>query len=56
MTAKHGAGIWVKLKDEKSRHYLELNWHTPGSRFCTSYFGSEGLDHIGFIVDDVREM
>ena len=52
---KHGAGIWVKLKDEKSGHYLELNWYPPGSRFGTSYVAGEGLDHIGFIVDDVQE-
>ena len=30
---KYEAGIWVKLKDEKSGQHLELNWYPKGSHF-----------------------
>ena len=52
---KYGAGIWVLLKDEPSGHELELNWYPPGSEYAVPYVPGEGLDHIGFLVDDVRK-
>jgi lactoylglutathione lyase len=50
-----GGGIWVLLKDEQSNQHLELNWYPPNSPFASEYVPGEGLDHIGFIVDNVTE-
>jgi len=50
-----GGGIWVLLKDEKSGQQLELNYYPPDSPFNVEYVPGEGLDHIGFIVDNVAE-
>ena len=50
-----GGGIWVLLRDEKSNQHLELNWYPENSPFAVEYLPGEGLDHIGFIVDNVRE-
>ncbi len=52
---KYGAGIWVLLKDEPSGHQLELNWYPPESAYAVPYSVGEGLDHISFLVDDVRK-
>ena len=49
---KYEAGIWVKLKDEKSGQHLELNWYPKGSHFDVPHVAVEGLDHIRFAVDD----
>lgn len=43
------------LKDEQSGQQLELNWYPPGSPFSVEYSPAEGLDHIGFVVDNVEE-
>jgi len=51
---KVGAGIWVLLEDGPSGQQIELNWYPPGSEFAVPYVAGEGLDHIGFLVDDVR--
>ncbi|OFX18156.1 hypothetical protein A3K71_04285 [archaeon RBG_16_50_20] len=50
-----GGGIWVLLKDEKSNQHLELNWYPLDSPFNVEYLPGEGLDHIGFVVDNVVE-
>ena len=50
-----GLGIWVVLQDPESGHLIELNWYPEGSRHAAPYVAGEGLDHIGFIVDDVAE-
>jgi len=50
-----GGGIWVLLRDEKSNQRLELNWYPKNSPFAVEYLPGEGLDHIGFLVDNVRE-
>ena len=52
---ERGAGIWVLLKDEKSQQQLELNWYPEDSKFNTRYIPGEGLDHIGFVVDNVED-
>jgi lactoylglutathione lyase len=52
---EYGAGIFVKLRDEKSGQHLELNWYPEGSKFNVPYNVGESLDHIGFVVDDVEE-
>jgi hypothetical protein len=31
---------------------LELNWYPPDSHLATSYEAGEGLDHIGFKVQN----
>jgi lactoylglutathione lyase len=53
---KYEAGIWVKLKDEKSGQHLELNWYPKGSHFDVPYVAGKGLDHIRFAVDNIEEM
>ena len=53
--SKYGAGIWVKLRDEQSGMQLELNWYPETSRFGVPYIVGEGVDHIGFVVEDVKE-
>ena len=53
-TSEWGGGTWVLLKDETSGAQLELNWYAPGSRFGTPYVPGEGLDHVGFVVDDAE--
>ena len=48
-----GRGLWVLLEDSSSRQHLELNWYAPGAVFAVDYVPGEGLDHIGFVVEDV---
>ena len=51
---EHG-GVWVLLRDRKSRQQLELNWYPPRSKFATRYVVGEGLDHLGVRVADVAK-
>lgn len=48
-----GRGLWVLLEDNTSRQKLELNWYPPGSVYANDYVPGEGLDHIGFVTEDV---
>ena len=50
-TMSHG-GKWVLLEDPRSHQRLELNWYPSNSPYATSYVAGEGLDHIGFKVQD----
>lgn len=50
----HG-GLYADLSDPDTGQRLELNWYPPGSPFNTNYSPGEGLDHLGFEVDDTRE-
>lgn len=50
-----GLGIWVVLQDAESGQRIELNWYPEGSRHGVPYVAGEGLDHLGFVVDDVAE-
>jgi lactoylglutathione lyase len=52
---KHGAGLYVLLRDPKSGQKLELNWYPAGSTYATPYEPGEGLDHIAFSVDNLTE-
>ena len=52
---KHGAGIYVLLRDPKSHQKLELNWYPKESKYAVPYVAGEGLDHIAFKVDDVNK-
>lgn len=51
---KYGAGIYVLLRDGKSGQKLELNWYPEGSAYGVPYAPGEGLDHIAFVVDDLK--
>jgi catechol 2,3-dioxygenase-like lactoylglutathione lyase family enzyme len=48
----HG-GVWVLFADRISHQQLELNWYPKGSKFATPFSPGEGLDHLGFRVNDV---
>jgi lactoylglutathione lyase len=52
-TMAHG-GKWVHLKTPGSAQRLELNWYPPRSRFHTRYRAGEEMDHLAFVVPDVR--
>ena len=47
----HG-GKWVFLEDPESHQRIELNWYPKGHLHDTPYVAGEGLDHIGFKVDN----
>ena len=53
--SKFGAGVFVLLRDRRSKLKLELNWYPEGSRYDAPYSVGEGLDHIAFCVDDIRK-
>lgn len=53
-TMPHG-GRYVHLRTPRSPQRLELNWYPPGSRFYTAYRRGEEMDHLAFVVDDVRK-
>ncbi len=50
-----GGGIYVLLKDQRSGQKLELNWYPSTSRYNFPYTPGEGLDHIAFRVNSVKE-
>jgi catechol 2,3-dioxygenase-like lactoylglutathione lyase family enzyme len=51
---KYGAGLYVLLRDRKSGQKLELNWYPQESTHATPYTTGEGLDHLAFVVDDLK--
>lgn len=48
----HHGGKWVLLEDPRSHQRLELNWYPEDSSYATPYVAGDGLDHIGFKVQD----
>src|SRR5439155_21834423 len=52
-TMPHG-GKYVHLVTPRTRMSLELNWYPKGSRFYVQYRKIEELDHLAFVVDDVK--
>ena len=52
-TMSHG-GTFVGLEDPTTHAELELNVYPPASRFAVPYSVGEGLDHLGFEVEDAR--
>ena len=52
-TMGHG-GVWVLLHDPLSHQHLELNWYPKGSRYYTEFVPGEGIDHLGFRVNDLK--
>ncbi len=53
---KRGAGLCVLLRDQTSGSKLELNFYPKSSEFASPYNSGEGLDHLCFRVDNLREM
>ena len=51
---KYGLGVWVLLRDDVSGQRIELNWYPPESPYATPYEPGDGLDHLGFVVEDTR--
>lgn len=47
-------GETAGLQSPGSEQILELNCYEEGSPFATPYTTGEGLDHLGFKVDDVK--
>ena len=52
-TMPHG-GKYVHLVTPGTRMRLELNWYPKGTRFYVPYRKGEELDHLAFVVDDVK--
>ncbi len=49
-----GRGQWVLLRDPRTRQQLELNWYPLTSPFSEPYVPGEGLDHLGFHVQNPK--
>ena len=49
-TRAWGGGIWVLLRDPRSRRLLELNWYPPRSMFFERYSPGAALDHLDFTL------
>lgn len=45
-----GGGLWVLLRDPRSRRLLELNWYPKGSLFAGPYRPGDALDHLDFTL------
>ncbi len=46
-------GVFVQLKDPRSRQVLELNYYPRGTRFYEPYKNGSELDHLAFWEQDV---
>ena len=53
-TMPHG-GVWVQMRGKGSDQTLELNWYPKGSKFYSEYTPGEELDHLAFVVKDVKK-
>ena len=49
---EHG-GVWVLLQDPTSPQRLEVNFYPRRSRYAPPFVPGEGLDHLGFRVQDL---
>jgi len=47
-------GVYVWLRDRRTKYILELNYYPPGSQFHEHYARGSELDHLGFTVRDVN--
>lgn len=45
-----GGGLWVRLKDPRSKAVLELNWYPRNSRFAGPFRAGDALDHLDFTL------
>ncbi len=48
-----GGGLWVLLRDPRSRKEIELNWYPKGSIFHAPYRVGAALDHLDFTLGAV---
>lgn len=48
-------GEAVGLVSEDGGHLIELNYYGKGSEFDTKYGVGEGLDHLAFMVEDLKK-
>jgi len=48
-------GKYAQLVGPGSKQKLELNWYPDGSRFHTPYRKGDEMDHLAFVVADVRK-
>ncbi len=60
LKSRHKAG-WTKgefanLFSGDETHWLELNWYAPDSPIEGPFREGDELDHLGFEVDDLKEM
>jgi len=46
-------GIFVQLKDRRSRQILELNYYPPGTKYYERFKSGSELDHLAFWERDV---
>jgi catechol 2,3-dioxygenase-like lactoylglutathione lyase family enzyme len=53
-TMPHG-GKFVQLRGPGSKQMLELNWYPEGSKFYVDYVAGDELDHLAFVVKDVKK-
>jgi len=53
-TMPHG-GKFVQLRGKGSKQVLELNWYPQGSKFYSDYIAGDELDHLAFVVKDVKK-
>ena len=46
-------GVFVQLKDPRSRQRLELNYYPPGKKYYERFKNGSELDHLAFWERDV---
>jgi len=50
----HG-GEYVQMVTPGTKLRLELNYYPEGSKFYSEYITGEEMDHLAFVVDDVKK-
>ncbi len=50
----HG-GEYIQMVTPGTRLRLELNWYPEGSKYYSEYRSGEELDHLAFVVADVKK-
>jgi lactoylglutathione lyase len=50
----HG-GEYIQMVTPRTRLRLELNWYPEGSKFYSEYTVGEEMDHLAFVVEDVKK-
>ncbi len=50
----HG-GEYVQILTPGTKLRLELNWYPEGSKFYSEYTTDEEMDHLAFVVEDVKK-
>ncbi len=51
----HG-GEYVQMVTPGTNRRLELNWYPEGSKFYSEYTIGEEMDHLAFVVEDVKKV